>query len=325
MKFGLLKYDESKITFNVGDNIQSLAAKQFLPRVDTFINREKLADYQGEKTKLIMNGWFTHNIHNWIPSNDIIPLFVSFHINNTAAPYMLSKKGIAYLKKHEPIGCRDQFSVNILKAKGIEAYFTSCLTLTLDIYKVDDSERGDDIYIVDPLYSYPTLKKVTYDYKRFLRSIQSGAIFKLGKQKTHIGNFIDADLLKKAIYINQEPDANIYNDEQKFEMAEDLLNKYARAKLVITSRIHCALPCLAMGTPVIFINGFENFVDSCRFDGILDLFNRIDIDAKTGKFTANFPLEGKISSDTIVKNLEKHHSMSGELKKICSEFVNIKS
>jgi hypothetical protein len=321
MKYGLLSYEENKRFFNVGDNIQSLAAKQYLPHVDQLLNREKLGEYQGDDIQLIMNGWFTHNVNNWVPSDQINPLFVSFHINNTAAPYMLSEKGIAYLKKHQPIGCRDQFSVDTLKAKGIDAYFTGCLTLTLDSYKVDDSERGDEIYIVDPLYSYPTYAKVTYDYKRFLRSIQNGSIFKIGNKKKHISKFIDADLLKSATYVNQEPDANKYTDDQKFEMAEDLLKKYARAKLVITSRIHCALPCLAMGTPVIFINGFDSFVDSCRFDGILDLFNRIDINTSNGNFTANFSLEGKINANTVVKNLEKHHVLAEPLKAKCKAFI----
>ena len=321
MRYGLLKYEENKKFFNVGDNVQSLAAKQYLPQVDEFLNREKLADYKGEKIKLIMNGWFTHNIHNWVPSDDIEPLFVSFHINNTAAPAMLSEKGIAYLKKHEPIGCRDQFSADTLKAKGIDAYFSGCLTLTLDTYKVDDSQRGEDIYIVDPLYSYPSFEKVTYDYKRFLRSIQNGKIFKIGDKKKHISNFIDADLLKTAHYVNQEPPANKYTTDEKFAMAEELLHKYAKAKLVITSRIHCALPCLAMGTPVIFVNGFDSFVDSCRFDGILDLFNRIDVNTKTGEFTANFPLEGKISRDTMVKNLGKHHALAEPMKAKCREFI----
>jgi len=321
MLHGLLTYDENKKFFNVGDNIQSLAAKQFLPQVDALLNRERLGEYRGEKIQLIMNGWFTHNIHNWVPSDDIDPLFVSFHINNTAAPYMLSEKGIAYLKKHEPIGCRDQFSADTLRAKGIDAYFTGCLTLTLDSYKVADSERGDDIYIVDPLYSYPTWEKVTYHPKVFLRSIQNGKVFKLGEKDKHIRNFIDADLLQSAHHINQEPPAGTYTDAQKFAMAEEILHKYAKAKLVITSRIHCALPCLAMGTPVIFVNGFDSFVDSCRFDGILDLFNRIDVDSKTGKWTSNFGLEGKVNKNTTVKNLEKHHVLAEPLKQKCKTFI----
>jgi hypothetical protein len=322
MKYGLLSYKENKKSFNVGDNIQSLAAKQFLPQVDTYLNREKLEEYNGEPVKLIMNGWFTHNIHNWVPSKKIIPLFVSFHMNNTAAPFMLSEKGISYLKKHQPIGCRDQFTTDILKEKGIEAYFNGCLTLTLDSYKVEDYERDDSIYIVDPLYGYTTYKKVTYNYKRFLRSIQRGTIFQLRKRKKHLNKILDKELQKKAIHIQQEPPAGTYTDAEKFAMAEDLLQKYARAKLVITSRIHCALPCLAMGTPVIFINGFDSFVDSCRFEGILDLFNRIDVDSKTGKFKANFPLVDKVKENTIVKNLEKHHSLAEPLKKKCKDFIN---
>ncbi|RZJ34857.1 MAG: polysaccharide pyruvyl transferase family protein [Flavobacterium sp.] len=321
MLYGLLTYDENKRFFNVGDNIQSLAAKQFLPKVDQRLNRERLAGYDGDPIKLIMNGWFTHNVHNWVPSENIDPLFVSFHINNTAAPFMLSDKGIAYLKKHEPIGCRDQFSVETLKAKGIDAYFTGCLTLTLDNYKVDDSQRNDKIYIVDPLYGYPTLEKVTYDYRRFLRSLQNGTIFNIGKRKKHLAKFIDADLMRSAEIINQEPPASKYSDDQKFAMAEELLHKYARAKLVITSRIHCALPCLAMGTPVIFVNGFTSFVDSCRFDGILELFNRIDVNTDTGEFTANFPLDGKITKDTVVKNFEKHHALAEPMKQKCREFI----
>ncbi len=321
MLYGLLTYDENKRFFNVGDNIQSLAARQFLPQVDQLLNRERLGDYKGDKIKLIMNGWFTHNIHNWVPSDDVDPLFVSFHINNTAAPYMLSEKGIAYLKKHEPIGCRDQFSADTLKAKGIDAYFTGCLTLTLDSYKVDDSQRGDDIYIVDPLYSYPTWEKVTYDWKAFLRSVQNGKLFRLADQQKHIANFIDPDLLKTAHHINQEPPAGTYTDAQKFAMAEDILKKYAKAKLVITSRIHCALPCLALGTPVIFVNGFDSFVDSCRFDGILDLFNRIDVNTKTGAWSSNFGLEGKINKDTMVQNLGKHHALAEPLKAKCREFI----
>ena len=122
-KFGLLKYQENNIYFNLGDNIQSLAAKQFLPKVDVLINREKLAKYNGERTKMIMNGWFTHNVNDWTPSKDIDPLFVSFHMNSSVANLLLSEKGIDYLKKHEPIGCRDKHTVKILKEKGIEAYF----------------------------------------------------------------------------------------------------------------------------------------------------------------------------------------------------------
>ncbi|AXP82467.1 Polysaccharide pyruvyl transferase [Mariniflexile rhizosphaerae] len=320
MKYGLLNYIENQKYFNVGDNIQSLAAKQFLPKVDKYVDRESLADYDEEPVKLIMNGWFIHNTQNWVPSEKIKPLFVSFHMNNTAAPAMLSEKGIAYLKKYAPIGCRDQFTADTLNSKGIEAYFTGCLTLTLDSYKVDDSERGDDIYIVDPLYSYPSNQRLFYSLRSTIKSVLNGKAFKLNKKNKHLKNFISEDLLKSAIYIDQEP-LNTISDAEKFEMAESVLKKYAKAKLVITSRIHCALPCLAMGTPVIFINGFDKFVDSCRFDGILELFNRLDVNSETGEYTANFNLEGKINKNTMVKNLGLHHKLAEPLKEKCRKFV----
>ncbi|NER15583.1 polysaccharide pyruvyl transferase family protein [Spongiivirga citrea] len=323
MKYGLLSYEENRRFFNVGDNIQSLAAKQFLPQVDVFLNREKLADFKGERTKLIMNGWFTHNVDNWVPSEDIDPVFVSFHMNNTAAPFMLSEKGINYLKKHQPIGCRDQFTANTLKEKGIDAYFSGCLTLTLDSYKVEDSLRGEQIYIVDPLYNYPRPEKIFYNARHTVKNVLNGKAFQLGKSKRHLKNFVDQSVLQSAIFIKQEPPSNQYSEKEKFDMAEDLLNKYAKAKLVITSRIHVALPCLALGTPVIFINGFDSFVDSCRFDGILELFNRIDVNSDTGEFKANFDWNGKITQETIVKNLEKHHDLADNLKKIVREKITI--
>ncbi len=320
MKHGLLTYEEGKKSYNVGDYVQSLGAKQFLPKVDELLNREELGDYTGDQAQLIMNGWFTHNIHNWVPSDKIDPLFVSFHMNSTAAPFMLTPKGIDYLKKHQPIGCRDKYTAQILQEKGIEAYFTGCLTLTLDNYKVDDSERNDEIYIVDPFYNYPNTEKLFFSYKSLIRGILKGDAFQLNKLQKHLKKVVSKEVLEKANYVTQVLPSGIHTEEEKFAYAEDCLKKYAKAKLVITSRIHCALPCLAMGTPVIFLNAFNTFVDTCRFDGILELFNRIDV-ADNGSYTTNFDLPGKITLDTMVTNLGLHHKLAEPLKEKCKDFI----
>ena len=48
---------------------------------------------------------------------------------------------------------------------------------------------------------------------------------------------------------------NLNNFQNKrFNIAKKLLDKYSKAKLVITSRLHGALPCLALNTPFIFDN-----------------------------------------------------------------------
>lgn len=322
MKYGLMTYDENKRTFNIGDYIQSLAAKQFLPKVDNFINREKLAEYQGDDIKLIMNGWFTHNTTNWVPVDKIHPLLISFHVNNTAAPNMLNERGINFLKRHQPIGCRDKFTVKQLQAKGIEAYFSGCMTLTLDSYKVDDSERGEDIYIVDPLYGFPNKQRIFYSVRSMLRSVRNADIFNMHLKDQFMQKIFTKDFLEKAHYIEQELPANTYNEEEKFVMAEELLHKYAKAKLVVTSRIHCALPCLALGTPVIYINGFDSFVDSCRLDGLANLFNRIDIERKSQSISNNFGLKGKIGLDFSIKNNDEYLVYADAMKERCRDFIN---
>lgn len=320
MKHALLTYQEGKHTFNLGDNIQSLAARQYLEKNPVLVNREKLFHYAGEDVKLIMNGWFTHNLSNWIPSKKINPLFVSFHLNSSAAPFLLDDVSVAYLKNNEPIGCRDKYTAKLLEEKGVKAFFTGCLTLTLDNYKVDDSLRSEDIFIVDPFFNYPSFSSVTSDVKTFVRSVLNGDIFKIGKKKKILKKIIHKDLLKSAKYKTQVLPKGKYSDEEKFQLAETYLNGYAKAKLVITSRIHCALPCLAMGTPVIFINGFNSTVDTCRFDGVIDLFNRIDIDEK-GNITNNFDLKGLINENTSVENLSKHLPLVKGLKDKCCLFI----
>lgn len=84
MKEALLKYDFTDHGLNIGDYIQSLAAKQFLNNQDPIlISREALNEYDGEQVKLIMNGWFLMNGENFPPSEKITPLLVSHHINTS--------------------------------------------------------------------------------------------------------------------------------------------------------------------------------------------------------------------------------------------------
>lgn len=321
-KSALLIYQDVHGHYNVGDYIQSLAAKGFLPEADEFINREKAAHYRGEKRKLIMNGWFTHTKTNeWIPSEDLDTKFVAFHINSKAKDVILSKEGIAYLKTKEPIGCRDQKTVDLLKNEGIDAYFTGCLTLTLDRYRKDNIER-EGIYIVDPLYNYPQKKYMFHSFTTSLKGILSGKFLNLGKLDKHISSIFTQELLDVAEYRYQLLPGKNVSEQERFKVAENLLEEYSKAKLVITSRIHCALPCLAMGTPVIYINGFDSIIDTCRFDGIIDLFNRIDVNPKTGEFTSNFNLEGyKIGVNTIVKNKNDYLKLANHMKNVCQGFA----
>ena len=82
-------------------------------------------------------------------------------------------------------------------------------------------------------------------------------------------------------------------------IAFNLIERYSRAKLVITQRIHSALPCVG-GTPVIFINsekmpggGGSKKGSSSRTVGLTTMFHTLDMYKTTideaPKWFAKFP------------------------------------
>lgn len=290
---------------NIGDYIQSLAAKQFISDDNNvlYYHRDELNSYDGCKAKVVMNGWFTHKPKNWPPSDNIHPLFVAFHINSSAYKQLFSKKSLLYLKKYEPIGCRDEVTARLLREHGIDAYFSSCLTTTLGYkYKAFNTIR-DKIYIVDPIHFVPEASYRFRKYKflfyylryfrgvnQYIRSLKNNNVYELSFCKRNMSRYMSVirsyiilrqilspEELKNAIVLTQYNDSNEYpTNEKRFERAEDLIRLYSTAKLVITSRIHCALPCLGLETPVIFLNNLDDSQESvCRFEGLLDLMNII--------------------------------------------------
>lgn len=322
---------------NIGDYIQALAASQFLPRVDGFVDREKLKSYDGEPCKVIMNGWYMHDTTQWPPTPCIDPLFVAFHMNVTAVEGMMTDLGVAYLKQHEPIGCRDRNTLDILKSYGIDAYFSGCLTLTLGI-KYKDDNKENKCYIVDPLI--PASKAPSEFAKDFLFMITKWNVTKYVTQKMRpfctlkemrlaarflrtYSKYVDIDTLANADYIQQQNKSyteSFTTDEERLKEAERLVRIYARARLVITSRIHCALPCLGLETPVVFIQRASGSVaSSCRFGGLVELFNTFRCSEKSVKPT--FALDGKISITNPVANKSEWKKLAANLIQICKQYI----
>nr|QBK89084.1 MAG: glycosyl transferase family 8 [Mimivirus LCMiAC02] len=272
INFGILIYNNSYhkgASSNIGDYIQSLAAiniyrkiveefnnttykiEEFLKLIIdnslpmfnfVFIKRdnmEELKQYNGLTNIItIMNGWWMHpcdnkdNISFKIPEN-IIPIFVSFHIANEK---IFEEQYINELKRFQPIGCRDLKTEKKLKEKGVDAYFSGCLTTTIDFYKWKKST--DNVYCVDTKINDNKAIKVTHMHSKW-------------KDISY----------KKGLYD-----------------ALDLLKKYKTSKQVYTSRLHCYLPCLAMGVPAEFISpsGDKNartWGPKDRFDGLRELKN----------------------------------------------------
>lgn len=336
MKKGLLVYKNNSISniFNIGDYIQSLAALQFFNnKVDYYINRENLNTFDGDDVKLIMNGWFMHEPQNWPPIDRIKPLFVSFHLNSSAYTILDNDNSIQYFKEHEPIGCRDKKTVEILSNKGIKAYFTGCLTLTLGRTYFHNNKSKAKIYFTDVYvpYDISVLQKLLYIvYSVF--AVKNIIVIMRKKFRRHsIRNFIktaifysiykkifSSDILVCAEYINHELEDIFYNDDEKFSYAECLLHKYADAIFVVTSKIHCALPCLSLQTPVLFVDNEKDIEESkCRLDGIKQLFHIILWNGKQMKC--------ELCSSIIDKNFSFCNKRDYEILKdnlinICEEF-----
>ncbi|MBL4744941.1 MAG: polysaccharide pyruvyl transferase family protein [Flavobacteriaceae bacterium] len=323
IKNALLDYTPNSGWFNIGDYIQSLAAKQYFDKIDVLPQREFLHK-KAEPFKLIMNGWFMYKTKNWPLSPTTKPLFVSFHLNSHIADSLLSKKkNTDYLKTQEPIGCRDYYTVNILKKYGVEAYYSSCLTTTLP--KLENIEKNDDVIFFDVLYNED--KKAYYERipRHYYKDLLRRKLPKLRDHKTYLAEFFPKEIVENAKFETAFYKAKNTTTEDRFKEAERLLKTFASAKLVITSRIHAALPCLAMGTPVIFImGGLNNSSDLSRLDGIVQHFNMVNLDPNLDLSTLkNLHL---MSLDDIdwknpIPNPTNHTKYTKNLRDKCKSFT----
>lgn len=344
-KYGVLVVNETGYDYtNIGDYIQALASSQFVPQIDQFVDRERLAGYEGPEVKVIMNAWYMYNEKQWPPSPHIHPLFISMHINKSAYHIFSTQESIAYLKKYEPIGCRDKSTETFLTDLGVKAYFSGCMTLTLG-FKYKTNEVSDKVYFVDPavpkigdafnqlrllfkalpewkkinfLYKkkYPNSKSFLSDRHRFLATVSFLREYR---------KIFDEQMILDAEYITQQGHQyyTIPTDKERLFEAERLIKLYAKAKLVITSRIHCALPCTGLETPVIYT--FQDAQDedsSCRMSGLIELFNVVHI-SKGGKIIpfGNYDNTNKISDINVPKPKNSWKSINAALISSCSKFI----
>jgi len=233
-------------TGNLGDEIQSLAARQFLPSTDALIDRDRpnvLPEDCHGQYKIIFNGWHTHSPENWPPSPDLLPLLVSMHLTDEIGyenkfglnprETLLKGKNLDYLRQHGPVGARDLWTRDLLCSNGVDAYFSGCMTLTLGAE--EEFERQDYVCAVD------------------LPDVALGAL-----RKRYKGRLVKTT----------HEDSTTTSFEGRCERARRLLSIYAHARCVVTTRLHCALPCLALRTPVLLI---QTAADHYRFSGLLEL------------------------------------------------------
>ncbi len=84
-------------------------------------------------TWMLAFGWYKHPTFGTVEPltfhEHIRPVFVSVHL---AEPAALTDEAIEYLQRYGPVGCRDWSTVHLLLAAGVPAFFSGCLTTTVD-------------------------------------------------------------------------------------------------------------------------------------------------------------------------------------------------
>ena len=235
------------VSVNLGDYIQTYSVRNFLDKYYQdaeilFYDRDHLSTYNGLTSIVVMQGWFSHG-YMFFPSNKLIPVYVGMHLTPDSYCDFLNFVSInPNFFEGKVIGCRDRRTQRFLSHLNIKNYLSRCLTLTLP--KRGLNSKADCVYIVDvPKRLYRYIPRKFLEKAKFVtqRSVDVG--------------------LEKYQYFNKS--------EKYLSESEKILNEYAEnAGLVITTALHCASPCTAMGVPVILID-LEK--DNSRFDFLEDI------------------------------------------------------
>jgi len=282
---------------NIGDDIQAIAAAQFLPDATIYIEREFLGSFQyPRRLPIVINGWFMRTARtgwndkrpaperSWPPPACIDPLLISIHLEPGFVPEALSEEGIRFFRSYGPVGARDTFTHRVLEEHGVPSYFSGCLTLTIaNPYKNED--RDNIVYVVD----------LPSNVEKIIRRQCKMPVVRL----THHG---------------KDPSA-FSGDQELLSRAEILLDQYQRAKCVITSRLHVAMPCLAFETPVVLVHSDPD--SDSRMGGLIELVRHC---------SPRDVLKGRIpiDPDTPTQNPSAYRKLQGQLVSTVTEWVRKK-
>lgn len=234
-KIAILGYE----TINVGDDIQSFITST-LVKPDYVINRDDYDEIYDFNTKerilglkedvvLIMNGWFMHsgdkslgwkNIKFPIKNSRIRPFYISTCLAKET-PELLEKEKVESYINNQPFLCRDMHTKKNLDILGVNNEFFGCMTQLLSIDDVGENDEYKEKFSGSTIY---------VDCKS--RNTQGEKIF--------FSNHYINELRGK-------------NPVSRIRFAKTILQKYRYAKKIYTSRLHCFLPCRAMGLNVEYV------------------------------------------------------------------------
>lgn len=193
-------------------------------------------DQLPEETWMLAFGWHMHSTFRLglgLPYHPHVnPIFVSFHINRIG---VLTPEVIDYLRAHGPIGCRDWTTVDLLLSADVDAFFTGCLTSTVDAV-------------------FPPTSAVEREGPGVVAAIDlpDGMVRRI-KGPTEIVTHGGSEHRQAGLVTG-------------VRAADDLLGAYQRRYArVVTSRLHSYLPATSLGLDVRFR---PDVAGDVRFDGL---------------------------------------------------------
>lgn len=237
MKYANIIFDRNG-RLTIGDDIQLIAIENLYKEMGINISDivripfHELSVYDGEYVILPVSFPF-YGYHTDLKITQFSPKIIPVFLAVSMLTDYFSEEELNYLKRFEPIGCRDAYTMTNLRKHHVMAYLNGCMTATLP--QRSKNITGDKIYCID---------------------IQE-----------ELKEYIPSEIKNQAVFTSH----TFYPEEltgSPQEKALELLEEYKNhAKLVITSRLHGALPCIAMGIPVIFAKDKLSF----RFLGVNQL------------------------------------------------------
>ena len=265
-----------KLVANVGDEMQSLASVSWLPFVDVQVERDNLTAptlgrFPEKSVKTFMNGWYGSSNMPWPPSKSIDPIFLAVHIEPSVYSIFDTGSSRKYMGNGASlIGARDIATRDFLTEKGISSFFSGCMTLTT--YPIADKRpetSGCEYVIVD--ISEEAYKMLPDTVKQ--------------NKTCRISHRLEGDA------------STVFNGKRRFIEAFKMLERYSSAKVVITSRLHSALPASSIGATVIMVES-ENLPgggkgkNNGRFSGLDKIFFKVEegsMQAQLQNFTWEAP------------------------------------
>ena len=224
--------DESRdyvLSQNAGDDIQSLALARLLRlwRVPFGRYERNTLRFDGEPTPglVFLTGWYSHAA-DWPPSalpDGCVPVFLGYHDHVSRKNGRLDELRQLALASPYAIGCRDRATVEVFREAGVPAgrlRVSRCVTL-LSPWKRRTERKPLAVDI--PEACVPGLRRVAPGEWRI--------------RSHHIPEDVAGDPAARRQFVRARA------------------NDIREASVVVTTRLHAALPAVAMGIPVVLVVG----------------------------------------------------------------------